>query len=126
MPGMHQQLMLVLSHTTDPSQSLGNFEPAIARSQTTDAFDTQGALGLGDLEDAYEPEAVDLTQGLKPRAVAAGHYHSLAVSAEGQIWSWGCGFIAPVTCCSFCSPLEGCLLQQARPACAAALPGTQA
>lgn len=38
--------------------------------------------------DAYEPSRVDsLPESVV--AVAAGHYHSLAVTAEGEIWAWG-------------------------------------
>lgn len=54
---------------------------------------SQGALGLpttvtGLVGDAYEPTRVpglpsDVT------SVNAGHYHSLAVTSQGQIWSWG-------------------------------------
>ncbi|KAJ9551765.1 hypothetical protein OSB04_015810 [Centaurea solstitialis] len=54
---------------------------------------THGALGLADSvagigSDAYEPIAVS---GLPPEVsrVAAGHYHSLAVTSQGHLWSWG-------------------------------------
>ncbi|KAF5741345.1 E3 ubiquitin-protein ligase HERC3 [Tripterygium wilfordii] len=55
--------------------------------------DSQGALGLptsltGLASDAYEPTVVpglpsDIT------AIAAGHYHSLAVTSLGHLWAWG-------------------------------------
>ncbi|MCO5609452.1 hypothetical protein L7F22_063678 [Adiantum nelumboides] len=38
--------------------------------------------------DAYEPLSVDVIPNNVIR-VAAGHYHSLAVTADGQLWSWG-------------------------------------
>lgn len=54
---------------------------------------SQGALGLptfltGLGADAYEPTQVpglpsDVT------SLTAGHYHSLAVTSEGQLWAWG-------------------------------------
>ncbi|KAE7999952.1 hypothetical protein FH972_004328 [Carpinus fangiana] len=54
---------------------------------------SQGALGLpttvtGLVGDAYEPTRIP---GLPPdvTSVSAGHYHSLAVTSQGQIWSWG-------------------------------------
>lgn len=53
---------------------------------------SQGALGLGLppslSQDAYEPTK---TPALPPdiSAVAAGHYHSLAVTSQGHVWSWG-------------------------------------
>lgn len=54
---------------------------------------SQGSLGLpssliGNGGDAYEPTFVP---GLPPDvvSVSAGHYHSLAVTAEGELWAWG-------------------------------------
>lgn len=54
---------------------------------------SQGALGLADSPaglgfDAYEPTPIP---GLPPDvcSVAAGHYHSLAVTSEGHVWGWG-------------------------------------
>lgn len=43
-------------------------------------------MGLG--VDAYEPIRVP---SLPPdvTSVAAGHYHSLAVTSQGQLWAWG-------------------------------------
>ncbi|KAG8386684.1 hypothetical protein BUALT_Bualt03G0174600 [Buddleja alternifolia] len=44
------------------------------------------SIGLG--FDAYEPTPVP---GLPPdvSSVAAGHYHSLAVTSQGHVWAWG-------------------------------------
>ncbi|KAI3465942.1 hypothetical protein Pfo_022605 [Paulownia fortunei] len=54
---------------------------------------SQGALGLAASPmglgfDAYEPTPV---AGLPPDvcSVAAGHYHSLAVTSQGHVWAWG-------------------------------------
>ncbi|XP_075506450.1 ultraviolet-B receptor UVR8 [Primulina tabacum] len=54
---------------------------------------SQGALGLlasqmGLGFDAYEPTPVS---GLPPdiSSIAAGHYHSLAVTSLGHLWAWG-------------------------------------
>ncbi|XP_057796084.1 uncharacterized protein LOC131012192 [Salvia miltiorrhiza] len=54
---------------------------------------SQGALGLHDFplglaSDAYDPTPIP---GLPPDvcAVAAGHYHSLALTSEGHVWAWG-------------------------------------
>lgn len=54
---------------------------------------SQGALGLlsslvGVGGDAYEPTIVP---GLPSDvvSVSAGHYHSLALTAEGELWAWG-------------------------------------
>lgn len=54
---------------------------------------SQGALGLpasltGLAADAYEPSRVpNLPSDIS--AVAAGHYHSLAVTCGGDLWAWG-------------------------------------
>ncbi|KAJ1703470.1 hypothetical protein LUZ63_003249 [Rhynchospora breviuscula] len=50
---------------------------------------TNGALGLpAPLSDAYEPTKVpELPSNITQ--VAAGHYHSLAVTSEGEVWAWG-------------------------------------
>ncbi|KAK6154240.1 hypothetical protein DH2020_008488 [Rehmannia glutinosa] len=54
---------------------------------------SQGALGLaaspvGLGVDAYEPTPI---LGLPPDvcSVSAGHYHSLAVTSQGHVWTWG-------------------------------------
>nr|AAB28865.2 unknown [Solanum tuberosum] len=54
---------------------------------------SHGALGLpssiiGMGSDAYEPTPIP---GLPPDivTVAAGHFHSLAVTSEGHVWAWG-------------------------------------
>ncbi|XP_004248218.2 ultraviolet-B receptor UVR8 isoform X2 [Solanum lycopersicum] len=54
---------------------------------------SHGALGLpssiiGMGSDAYEPTPIP---GLPPDviSVAAGHFHSLAVTSEGHVWAWG-------------------------------------
>lgn len=54
---------------------------------------SHGALGLpssvmGLGSDAYEPTPI---QGLPDNisSIAAGHYHSLAVTSDGHVWSWG-------------------------------------
>jgi len=49
---------------------------------------SHGALGLPSGGDAYEPTQVERL----PRhvsSVAAGHYHSLAVTHRGEVWAWG-------------------------------------
>eukprot|EP00250_Pteridium_aquilinum_P017013 c23413_g1_i1 orf=786-2108(-) len=54
---------------------------------------SQGALGQSHLagsvaSDAYEPAPVQALPSNIIR-VSAGHYHSLALSADGGLWSWG-------------------------------------
>lgn len=49
---------------------------------------SHGALGLPSGGDAYEPTQVERL----PRyvsSVASGHYHSLAVTNQGEVWAWG-------------------------------------
>ena len=47
----------------------------------------QGALGCGSTDDNYEPELIDLPDDVA--SIAAGHYHSLAITSGGQVHSWG-------------------------------------
>lgn len=50
---------------------------------------SNGALGISSpLFDAYEPTKVPLLPATVT-TVAAGHYHSLAVNADGEVWAWG-------------------------------------
>ncbi|XP_078443966.1 regulator of chromosome condensation (RCC1) family protein [Wolffia australiana] len=52
---------------------------------------SMGALGLpSPLYDAYEPTRLPLepSHGFVS-SIAAGHYHSLAVTSAGEVWSWG-------------------------------------
>jgi len=47
-----------------------------------------GALGQGDLEDQYEPTLV-ATLPDNVTSIACGHFHSVAVTECGQVWTWG-------------------------------------
>lgn len=47
----------------------------------------QGALGCASTDDNYEPELVNLPNDVD--SIAAGHYHSLAITSDGQLYSWG-------------------------------------
>ncbi|KAI0492406.1 hypothetical protein KFK09_026677 [Dendrobium nobile] len=50
---------------------------------------SNGALGISSpLLDAYEPTKVPSLPA-NVTTIAAGHYHSLAVNADGEIWAWG-------------------------------------
>lgn len=73
-------------------QSLRCFSSS-ARSVMSFGDGSHGALGLpssliGLGGDAYEPTPVP---GLPSDvcSVSAGHYHSLAVTAQGEVWAWG-------------------------------------
>ncbi|WCJ37309.1 Regulator of chromosome condensation (RCC1) family protein [Euphorbia peplus] len=50
---------------------------------------SHGALGLAGLpSDAYEPTPVPALPSDITR-LAAGHYHSLAITSRGHLWTWG-------------------------------------
>ncbi len=53
----------------------------------------QGRLGLGDERDRAEPARVAALERAGARAVlvSAGHHHSLALTADCRVWSWGSG-----------------------------------
>ena len=57
------------------------------------APNAQGALGLADPRDAYEPELVPLSGFPTLCHIAAGHYHSLITAQDGSVWS--CGWVQP-------------------------------
>ena len=50
-----------------------------------------GALGHGDLQDQWQPTKIAAFAGQSVVAVSAGHEHSLALTGNGAVWSWGDG-----------------------------------
>jgi len=51
----------------------------------------QGALGHGNKDTQTTPKQVKALEKQKVIQVAAGHHHSLALTADGQVYSWGNG-----------------------------------
>ena len=50
-----------------------------------------GGLGRGDQQDQLLPKKVEALAGQRVVAVSAGYSHSLALTADGGVWSWGDG-----------------------------------
>ena len=50
-----------------------------------------GELGHGDQEDQWQPKKVEAFAGQRVVAVSVGPIHSLALTADGALWSWGAG-----------------------------------
>ncbi|XP_046401290.1 probable E3 ubiquitin-protein ligase HERC1 isoform X2 [Ischnura elegans] len=50
-----------------------------------------GKLGHGDTSRVYKPKVIEALQGVYIRKVAAGSHFSLALSSNGQLWTWGNG-----------------------------------
>lgn len=52
-----------------------------------------GALGHGDKKPHFTPKKVDFfeKQGLKVREVHAGLYHTIAITTDGELYTWGRG-----------------------------------
>ena len=50
-----------------------------------------GQLGHGDQQSQLLPKKVEALAGRRVIAVSAGEYHSLALTADGAVWSWGRG-----------------------------------
>ena len=48
-------------------------------------------MGHGDKQPQLLPKKVEALAGQHVIAVSAGGYHSLAITAGGGVWSWGCG-----------------------------------
>ena len=51
-----------------------------------------GRLGHGDQQDQLQPKKIEAFAGQRVVAVSAGAYHSLALTADSAVWSWGAGF----------------------------------
>ena len=51
----------------------------------------QGELGHGDEEDQWQPKKIETFAGQRVVTVSAGSFHSLAITADGAVWSWGDG-----------------------------------
>jgi len=49
-------------------------------------------LGHGDEESQWQPKKVEALAGQSVVAVSAGGWHSLALTADGAVWSWGYGY----------------------------------
>jgi len=52
-------------------------------------LDRYGELGNGSLKNSHVPVPVMLPAGIKVVAIAAGQYHSLAVTSTGLVYAWG-------------------------------------
>ena len=50
-----------------------------------------GQLGLGDSSDQDEPEYVDSLRGVGIRHIACGSGHTVVLSTEGEVYTWGRG-----------------------------------
>jgi len=50
-----------------------------------------GQLGHGDMQGQLLPKKVDALAGRRVVAVSTGYAHSLALTADGALWSWGWG-----------------------------------
>ena len=48
-----------------------------------------GKLGHGDEQRQLLPKKVEALAGQRIVAVSAGEHHSLALTADGSVWSWG-------------------------------------
>lgn len=50
-----------------------------------------GVLGHGDQRSLLRPTRIEALAGERVRAVAAGREHNLALTSDGDVWSWGDG-----------------------------------
>ena len=50
-----------------------------------------GKLGHGDQQEQLLPKKIEALAGQRVVAVSAGAAHSLALTADGAVWSWGRG-----------------------------------
>ena len=54
-------------------------------------YGEDGQLGHGDWQDQLLPKKVEAFAGQHVVAVSVGGTHSLALTADGAVWSWGWG-----------------------------------
>lgn len=50
-----------------------------------------GQLGLGDTSDQDEPTYVDALRGVGVRQIACGSGHTVVLTTEGEVYTWGRG-----------------------------------
>ena len=50
-----------------------------------------GRLGHGDMQGQLLPRKIETFAGRRVVAVSAGNRHSIAITADGAVWSWGSG-----------------------------------
>ncbi|XP_003265938.1 probable E3 ubiquitin-protein ligase HERC6 [Nomascus leucogenys] len=51
---------------------------------------SEGQLGIGELKEiSFTPKKITTLNGIKIIQVSCGHYHSLALSKDSQVFSWG-------------------------------------
>jgi len=55
-----------------------------------------GPLGHGDRQNQLLPKKIEAFDGPRVIAVSAGAAHSLAITADGAVWSWGDGGFGPL------------------------------
>ena len=53
-------------------------------------------LGHGDEQSESLPRKIEIFTGERVVAVSAGRAHSLALAADGSVWSWGRGYSGPL------------------------------
>ena len=46
-------------------------------------------MGHGTLEDESDPKLIEALSGMKVRKIAAGSWHSCAVTDSGDLYTWG-------------------------------------
>eukprot|EP01084_Bolivina_argentea_P121419 215158_1 len=53
---------------------------------------TNGKLGHGDEDDKYKPKVIEALLPKHVIDISEGNTHSLCVTADGQLYSWGTGY----------------------------------
>eukprot|EP00339_Tiarina_fusa_P029903 CAMPEP_0117064840 /NCGR_PEP_ID=MMETSP0472-20121206/45304_1 /TAXON_ID=693140 ORGANISM="Tiarina fusus, Strain LIS" /NCGR_SAMPLE_ID=MMETSP0472 /ASSEMBLY_ACC=CAM_ASM_000603 /LENGTH=102 /DNA_ID=CAMNT_0004785179 /DNA_START=416 /DNA_END=724 /DNA_ORIENTATION=- len=72
--------------------------PKVLRKSTDDGLAVftwgrgeDGQLGLGDTSDQDEPTYVDALRGVGVRQIACGSGHTVVLTTDGEVYTWGRG-----------------------------------
>lgn len=75
------------------TQMACGIDHVLALSSNGDLFsfglNSRGQLGLGDILPQTQPTLIKALAGIKTLSIACGHWHNLALSEFGDVYSWG-------------------------------------
>ena len=92
--GLYQRNRNIVGGTESTFSNYNNFNGTIESNDLsvfTWGRGEDGQLGLGDTSDQDEPTYVDALRGVGVRQIACGSGHTVVLSTEGEVYTWGRG-----------------------------------